>query len=313
MRIMIAIESLKDQKYMVNYHYALQGFIYSLLKDSIYARVHDKQGYKFFCFSNIYPIGDMCRGDTRYLLISSPNKGIINHIYNALKQLDEEIRIGYMKFRLKGCKEFSLNIEHKRSLRLITATPVVVRIPRYKYKEYNIRPKRLYDYIYWKKEYPLSIFLDQLYANILKKYKEYNCNISYVNNNSSNSSNNNGIRRTTADTYVGEVANVGKGERIKEGIRKVEGCEVKIEEDSKLLSLISDLFKKIIFKKQVAIPLNIHEEDTIVIGSVWEFITKDEEENKEDSNKRNDLLRFIIDCGLGERNSLGFGFINIVD
>jgi CRISPR-associated endoribonuclease Cas6 len=40
-----------------------------------------------------------------------------------------------------------------------------------------------------------------------------------------------------------------------------------------------------------------------VIGSKWRF----------DFGECNPLLQFALDCGLGERNSMGFGFVNVLD
>jgi len=73
------------------------------------------------------------------------------------------------------------------------------------------------------------------------------------------------------------------------------------------------LFDKLIFKKEVAIPntINAHEKNnkenmsSVIIGSVWSLLSKSYIEN----NDRK-FYKFIMDCGLGEKNSLGFGFIN---
>ncbi|MFZ8830420.1 MAG: CRISPR-associated endoribonuclease Cas6 [Candidatus Aenigmatarchaeota archaeon] len=65
---------------------------------------------------------------------------------------------------------------------------------------------------------------------------------------------------------------------------------------------IFEIFK---FRKEVAIPLIINVKEQIVIGSTWSFhftyLTKEQKE----------ILEFGIDCGFGERNSLGFGFVNV--
>ena len=39
----------------MNYHYNLQGLIYKMLRGSKHDKIHDKTGYKFFCYSNIFP------------------------------------------------------------------------------------------------------------------------------------------------------------------------------------------------------------------------------------------------------------------
>ena len=42
----------------------------------------------------------------------------------------------------------------------------------------------------------------------------------------------------------------------------------------------------------------------VVIGTVWEFAFNP------DFNP--DLIQFALDAGLGERNSMGFGFMNLL-
>ena len=63
------------------------------------------------------------------------------------------------------------------------------------------------------------------------------------------------------------------------------------------------LIQKLTFKKQISTRINLHDTEQIVIGSLWEF-SFDNEPNTE-------LLEFGLDCGMGERNSMGFGFMNV--
>jgi CRISPR-associated endoribonuclease Cas6 len=43
--------------------------------------------------------------------------------------------------------------------------------------------------------------------------------------------------------------------------------------------------------------------EQIIIGTLWEFVFNPNLDKK--------LINFILDVGLGERNSLGFGFVNL--
>lgn len=65
------------------------------------------------------------------------------------------------------------------------------------------------------------------------------------------------------------------------------------------------LFNIYEFKKEVSVVLEIKGKNVILVGSLWKFttepITKDNES----------IFRFMIDSGIGEMNSLGFGFLNI--
>ena len=64
------------------------------------------------------------------------------------------------------------------------------------------------------------------------------------------------------------------------------------------------IFQKFIFKKSVSIPLKIHNREVNYIGSIWEFHFDFLDK------KIKEILEFAIDCGFGEKNSMGFGFVN---
>jgi CRISPR-associated endoribonuclease Cas6 len=61
------------------------------------------------------------------------------------------------------------------------------------------------------------------------------------------------------------------------------------------------------FKKQTSIRLSINKFEQIIVGSIWEFIF-----NRINNNNNKDIIQFALDSGLGERNSLGFGFMNLM-
>jgi CRISPR-associated endoribonuclease Cas6 len=51
--------------------------------------LHDKKEYKFFSFSDIFPLskdGNIKRGDKKKLLISSPDKLFINFLEEKVKE-----------------------------------------------------------------------------------------------------------------------------------------------------------------------------------------------------------------------------------
>jgi CRISPR-associated endoribonuclease Cas6 len=92
-------------------------------------------------------------------------------------------------------------------------------------------------------------------------------------------------------------------------------------------------FSKFVFKKQVSQKIVIHGKIQTVIGTIWDFwFNEDDEikdnysnddvlENKVVTKRRHDtfgsselqrLIHFALEAGLGERNTLGFGFVNLV-
>ena len=56
MQLIIKLRCVESGLVETQYHDHLQAFIYNLLKHSKYDYIHNKEGYKFFCFSNIFPI-----------------------------------------------------------------------------------------------------------------------------------------------------------------------------------------------------------------------------------------------------------------
>jgi CRISPR-associated endoribonuclease Cas6 len=182
MRLLLKLRVLKDQAYDLKYHHKLQGFIYGLLDGTPYIKLHDKRGYKFFCFSNIFPpkgtkkdpSESMERGEARQLLISSPEVGLMGILNDKLTQIGEEripVNIGDMSFELESVQVLEPKIG--RSCRLITGTPIVLRIPKERFEKYGIVPPKDYDYVYWRKEWPFEPFVKQLEENLFKKYKEF--------------------------------------------------------------------------------------------------------------------------------------------
>jgi len=90
MRLLLDLEAKKKQVYPTDYHHKLQGFVYKHI-EPFYRELHDKKGYKFFCFSNIFPIGDMEEGDRRKWIISSPDSAMIKWLK---ENIPEEIHLG---------------------------------------------------------------------------------------------------------------------------------------------------------------------------------------------------------------------------
>lgn len=73
----------------------------------------------------------------------------------------------------------------------------------------------------------------------------------------------------------------------------------------KTIVLRDSIFDQAVFRKSVAIPLKGKGKEFIIFGSCWKKLTKDYIEKDERK-----FYEFLLDCGLGEKNSLGFGFLN---
>lgn len=257
MRLMLKMRCVDDSRYEMQYHYHLQGFIYNLLRGSKYDNLHDKEGYKFFCFSNIFPANDLVKDHTRTLLISSPNNELVDFLLGLLQKPWNEIAtIGGMKFKIDSVEKFALSPSETHDISVITGTPIIIRISRETMQANGIEAKGRYPYIYWRSDYPVGIFMSQLTRNLLKKYAEFEAN---------------------------------------------ENDGLPFPADK---SEVKPIFDQFVFKKQISTRVIMKGSEQIVIGTVWQFTFS--------SNANRDLIHFALDAGLGERNSLGFGFMNLL-
>jgi len=257
MRLLIRLRCLENGPYEMQYHYHLQGFIYSLLKGSKYDYVHDKEGYKFFCFSNVFPAVALEKDNLRTLIVSSPDSEFIAYLDKVLMQWSSDVKVGSMKFKIDYIEELEVKLPRLPFV-MITGTPIIIRIPREKYKAYDIEPKGLYDYVYWRSDHPIDLFISQIENNMTKKYTEYS------------------------------------------GFDKSPDLKKETGNNPPPIHFI----QKFRFKKQISTKVSMKGFDQVVIGTTWEF--------EFDSDANVDIVKFALDSGLGERNSLGFGFMNVV-
>ena len=70
------------------------------------------------------------------------------------------------------------------------------------------------------------------------------------------------------------------------------------------LDFEEEIFDSFIFKKQVAVHLRKEQREARIIGTKWIF------EKRHYPKELRKFYKFILDCGLGEKNSMGFGFVN---
>jgi CRISPR-associated endoribonuclease Cas6 len=177
LRVLVRLVASSSFPYDLGYHHNLQAFIYTLTRGTEYSGLHDQDGCRFFSFSNLIPPSPIVKkGSERSLIIASPDNHFIETLSKRLYQLSgREVRIGSMTFTVKGVRLFDLALPEDdfREFTLTSGTPIIVRIPRYRYEEYGIEPKKNYEYAYWRKEYTPTAFLKQVEENLTKKYGEY--------------------------------------------------------------------------------------------------------------------------------------------
>jgi CRISPR-associated endoribonuclease Cas6 len=248
MRLLLKLKADNDQKDTSLEYHKLQGFVYRLLMDSGFPLLHEKKGYKPFCFSNIFPYGDMKAGDLRTFIIASPGEAVIRNLAELLAARKERpVHIGDCSFSLIGWNATPTSLKGTH-LRVTCGTPILLRIPEKNYDLYDIpETERRARYVYWRPQISFEAFIKQLTENLIKKYNQF---------------------------YGTEIRNL-------------------------------PLFQEFLFRKMVHTRYIIDGKSYGAAGSMWEFSWS----HMDDMQRR--ILEFGIDAGFGERNSMGFGFVNI--
>lgn len=240
MRLLIKFNSQQKTYYRQN---QLTGLVYFLIGQSGFGSLHDlaQKNYRFFNFSQLF-LADSYLS----LIFSSPIEPLIEALRKVLRAT-EQVNLNGSILRIKEVTVLSTKIFS--SVLLKTETPVVVRIPKERYKEYGLKLTKPYPYFYWRpitgKSIPFEPFIRQLEGGAYKKYK----------------------------LFTGR----------------------KIEEEP--------IFTKFIYKKTVDLPYFKNDQKISRIGTLWEFEINPEIDKK--------IVEFILDVGLGELNSQGYGFMSI--
>lgn len=161
---MIKFEPKQFIRYLDIDKYTVQGFIYSILaKDLLFSDFHNQMGFKFFNFSNIFPVSDFEKNSLKKLIISSPNDDLIKALYNQLKNRES--------FYLKNYKMEILKVELLRGKycsKFITSTPIVL-----------FEDNKSNRYYSFKQNPDFNFFFERLKDNAVKKYNAfYDCDFS---------------------------------------------------------------------------------------------------------------------------------------
>lgn len=121
MRLKMVLIPEEDIAYSNINKHSIQGLIYDLLKNAGYNDLHD-QPLKLFCFSDVFPITDYRRGESKMLLISSPDERFIKTLYYAAKNV-RQVNINNHKFEFGSLGIFDLPYNGK----MISGSPVLVK------------------------------------------------------------------------------------------------------------------------------------------------------------------------------------------
>jgi len=238
MRLIIKILPKEIFAYEEINKYFIHSFIWNLLKDTEFSKFHDTNKFKFFTFSNIFPVSGFKFNEEKQFVVSSPNDYFIETVAKALRNT-RYFKLGIHEFELKEFKKFSMGLKQRWE----TATPIVL------YENNNTNT-----YYSINRNPDLNFFLERLKDNALKKFNAfYNKNFGFE----------------------------------------------------------EPLFDRMFFKRQVATHIRKNQAEFLFLGTLWEFEIDLLRINREKNEKKIKFDEFIMDCGLGEKNSFGFGCVNM--
>ena len=108
MRLILKFRSLRyiPEDIFAN-NFEVQGLIYKLLRGTRYEYLHDVQGFKFFCFSNVFRVNGLY-----HLIVSSPINQLIRTLYYRLKTLDV-LKLGRYEYIVDSVKRINNYVPNK--------------------------------------------------------------------------------------------------------------------------------------------------------------------------------------------------------
>lgn len=290
---MLDLKSLQNANYNSYNRYEILGLIYKLLKNTKFEYLHSHKGFKFFNFSNIFPVEKFEKDKEYNLIISSPNKELIKVIKSRIKEYPERIlQIGKLKFEIKKVKTFDLKLKFPWK----TSSPIVLRKGKYAF---------IYD---GKNEY--RVFLKNV--KILKDlgFKKEKLNIRQNFKNITQEELNNLPKNSKIIKISDVYFSFEKGDNFSEWLQELKRNSIEKYKEffNEEIEIEGNIFEEFKYKREIPIKMRIKNKEVIFIGTEWEKLNVLRKLSREEIK----FYKFLLDCGLGSLNSLGFGFVNIV-
>lgn len=252
---MVDLDAQADAVYQTSFHNKLRGRLWRALQDTRFSEEHGDSEPMGLSFSNIFPWGEISKGDERTLLVASPREGLLAAIAEDL-QTDREFNVGEMPFTVSDLTSLEVDVGEPGTRGVIeTATGVVVRLYEHHRDEYGIEGDFGDAPTYWQPEFTIEPLRDALSENLQRKHERF------------------------APEYV-------------PGPEDVDG----------------PLFDGFDLIKTYALPTTVSEGVELeLVVSKWRFDYR----VRDDTHRKH--LNLALDTGVGGRNGLGFGFVNIVE
>ena len=115
-----------------------------------------------YSFSNLFPPAEALPGETRRLLIASPNPELVRALARQLRHERDPLRVRGTAFRIERHETFSVRVD-RPGLRLLTATPILLRVP-------SPDGRGL---VHWEPSIGVEAFITALNRDLVRRFNRY--------------------------------------------------------------------------------------------------------------------------------------------
>ena len=160
MRLLIEGEILNDVLNNQPNKHAMQGFFYNLLRNTAYDPIHNRSGFKYFCYSDVFPLKNCHRGGKVKVLFSSPWRQLLQALREQI-QIGESYLWGGWRVKILNTKLFDVKLPYE----WITGSPILLR--------YDPSGRGNTYFSFQRPGHSLQVFLKRLTENAVKKFQGF--------------------------------------------------------------------------------------------------------------------------------------------
>lgn len=277
-RIIATVQARTDASYQLEYHYPLRSRIYSALKGTEFDDRHNAPQPPGFVTSSIMPFGDFDEGDERTLIIAAHERELLQHLLDDFGR-DRELNLGELPLTVDRAWIKDTDVGGPGSTgEITTRTGVLVEIPPSMFDEFGITEivEDTDQPEFWRPHLGRGPFDALVEGNLALKDSLFGSNDA-----------------VSADDDTATLLADGGG-----GPPDVD------------LGIDGPLFDSAEFLKDFAKPVMVTRSPDVRRTAV---LSKHDFEFTVRNQRHRHLLNLALDCGLGSKNHLGLGFLDLTE
>ena len=292
-RIILRVRARADAAYDLDYQAPLRARIYSALEDTEYGHRHDTAHPPGFVTSSIMPFGDLQEGDVRTLIISAAERDLLQYVINDLGA-NRDVDLGELPLEVDRAWIKDVDVGGPGCSGTIqTRTGVLVAIPPQDFEQYGIEAdvRNPDQSEFWRPWLGTHVFRERIERNLAWKYDLF-------------------LADAGGD---GEAPTGTEGEGLAPDGGSSDGADVNADTSAAQgFALDGPLFDSIepfdepTYITDLTVTRSPDRTRTLVLS-------KHDFEYRVRNDHHRSLLNLALDVGIGARNPLGLGFLDLVD